>query len=118
MKTMEAIVLHEHGNVDQLKYEKKVPIENLKDDEIRVEVNYCGVNHVDIWLRKGNTGDKLTLPRIPGSDVVGVVNEIGANVDNVKVGDTVVLYPGKGCESCPDCIEGRETLCRYFEVLG
>src|SRR5699024_5658239 len=37
---------------------------------------------------------------------------------HLSVGDTVILYPGKGCESCSDCIQGRETLCRNFQVLG
>lgn len=117
-ETMKGIILYEHGDLDQIHYEENITLRPIQADEVRVQVKYCGLNHLDIWLRKGGTGDKLSLPRIPGSDVVGTIHEIGEEVDNVSVGDIVVLYPGKGCGSCPSCIKGRETLCRYFEVLG
>lgn len=117
-ETMKAVVLHEHGDVDQLQLRNDLPMKPLKNDEVRVQVKYCGLNHLDIWLRKGGTGDRLYLPQIPGSDVVGIIHEVGANVKHVSTGDTVVLYPGKGCESCEACIKGRETLCRKFQVLG
>ena len=115
---MKGIILEEHGEIDQLLYKENLEIPILKEDEIRVEVRYCGLNHLDIWLRKGGTGDRLSLPRIPGSDVVGIVSETGKDVTNVSVGDPVVLYPGKGCGECDACSKGRETLCKHFEVLG
>ncbi|HLR70419.1 MAG TPA: zinc-binding dehydrogenase [Pseudogracilibacillus sp.] len=117
-ETMKGVILHEHGDVDQLQLRDDLPMKLLKDDEVRVQVQYCGLNHLDIWLRKGGTGDRFSLPNIPGSDVVGIIQEVGANVEHVSAGDTVVLYPGKGCESCEACIKGRETLCRKFQVLG
>lgn len=118
VKKMSGIVLEKHGDIDQLLYKEDIPLTPLKDDEIRVQVKFCGLNHLDIWLRKGGTGDRLQLPRISGSDVVGVVTEAGKEVTNVAAGDTVVLYPGKGCGQCAACSKGRETLCRNFEVLG
>ena len=116
--TMKGIVLEEHGGLDQLLYKENLKLKPLKDDEVRVQVKYCGLNHLDIWLRKGGTGDRLSLPRIPGSDVVGIVVEAGRDVFNVALGDCVVLYPGKGCGQCQPCSKGRETLCKRFEVLG
>ncbi|MBS4210296.1 zinc-binding dehydrogenase [Bacillus sp. FJAT-50079] len=116
--TMNGIVLEEHGDVEQLLYKEDIPLPKLRNDEIRVQVKYCGLNHLDIWLRKGGTGDRLQLPRISGSDVVGVVTELGEEVDGLSIDDPVVLYPGKGCGQCVACSEGRETLCRHFEVLG
>ncbi len=118
VETMKGVILEEHGELDQLLYKENLRINDIKDDEIRVQVKYCGLNHLDVWLRKGGTGDRLSLPRIPGSDVVGVVAEKGRDVTNVTAGDTVVLYPGKGCGQCDACSKGRETLCKRFEVLG
>lgn len=115
---MKGVILEEHGNLDKLLYKRDLPINVIKEDEIRVQVKFCGLNHLDIWLRKGGTGDRLSFPRISGSDVVGIVTEIGLNVTNVSKGDTVVLYPGRGCGECAACSKGRETLCRSFEVLG
>jgi NADPH:quinone reductase-like Zn-dependent oxidoreductase len=117
-ENMKGIILEEHGDVDQLLYKENLKMNPFKNDEIRVQVKYCGLNHLDIWLRKGGTGDRLSLPRIPGSDVVGIVTDTGSDVTNVVVGDSVVLYPGKGCGQCEACSKGRETLCKHFEVLG
>lgn len=115
---MAGIVLESHGGPEKLLFKKDVDVPKLKPDEVLVNVEYCGMNHLDIWLRKGGTGDKITLPRIPGSDVVGRVAETGSEVKYVQKGDYVVLYPGKGCGACPSCINGRETLCRQFQILG
>lgn len=117
-KKMIGIVLEEHGGPEKLLYKRGLENPAIKEDEIKVKVEYCGLNHLDIWLRKGGTGDKLFLPRIPGSDVVGIVAQKGEDVKNLSVGDRVVLYPGKGCGQCVACSLGRESLCKFFEVLG
>src|SRR6476660_3985087 len=113
IEKMKGIILEEHGDVNQLLYREDLKMNPLKNDEIRVQVKYCGLNHLDLWLRKGGTGDRLSLPRIPGSDVVGIVSETGSDVTNIFVGDSVVLYPGKGCGQCDACSKGRETLCKH-----
>lgn len=118
LETMEGIILYDHGGTEQLKYKDKIKVKSLESDEVRVQVKYCGLNHLDIWLRKGGTGDKLILPKIPGSDVVGIIQEVGKDIKHLNVGDAVVLYPGKGCGYCNDCIKGRESLCLDFEILG
>ncbi len=117
-KKMKGIVLYEHGDVEKLILREDLMLGTLQADEVRVQVKYCGLNHLDIWLRKGGTGDRISLPNIPGSDVVGIIQDIGEHVDHIAIGDAVVLYPGKGCETCPTCIQGMETLCKKFEVLG
>ena len=118
LRTMRGIVLEEHGGLDRLLYKDTLDMPPLEENEIRIQVQYCGLNHLDIWLRKGGTGDKLFLPRIPGSDVAGMVTDTGDKVTHVSPGDPVVLYPGKGCGQCKACSKGRETLCKQFEVLG
>lgn len=115
---MKAIVVEEHGSIDVLRYTESQPIGELGSDEVRVQIKYCGLNHLDIWLRKGGTGDKLTLPRIPGSDIIGIVQETGQAVRHVRAGDTVLLYPGQGCGLCSACISGRETMCPEFKIRG
>ncbi|WP_226674769.1 zinc-binding dehydrogenase [Mesobacillus jeotgali] len=115
---MAGVVLEEHGGPENLLYKTNIESPKLKEDEIKIQVEYCGLNHLDIWLRKGGTGDKLTLPRIPGSDVVGIVKDVGGDVKNLRTGDRVILYPGKGCGQCEACSQGRESACKFFEVLG
>ena len=59
-----------------------------------------------------------SMPFVLGHEVVGVVTEIGAEVERVKVGDRVVLHPALGCKvrgidpPCAACREGKEALCR------
>ncbi|WP_164985130.1 zinc-binding dehydrogenase [Ammoniphilus sp. CFH 90114] len=115
---MKGIILEEHGPAESLQWKTNLPSKALSPDEVRVEVHYCALNHLDLWLRKGGTGDKLTLPRIPGSDVAGKVVEVGEAVAHLSVGASVVLYPGQGCGHCSSCSEGRDTLCSQFQIMG
>ncbi|GII30648.1 NADP-dependent oxidoreductase [Planotetraspora mira] len=59
--------------------------------EVRVRVRAAGVSPVDVALRAGRSpsGDRLALPHIPGVDAAGVVDELGADVTGVAVGDEV-----------------------------
>jgi NADPH:quinone reductase-like Zn-dependent oxidoreductase len=86
--------------------------------DVQIDIEVCGLNHLDLWLRRGDTGDRLSLPRVPGSDVLGTVSAVGDQVRNVAVGDRVLVYPGRSCGECGQCSVGRESACRSFEVLG
>ncbi|MGO1974277.1 MAG: alcohol dehydrogenase catalytic domain-containing protein [Propionibacteriaceae bacterium] len=86
--------------------------------EVLVRVLACGLNHLDLWLRQGDTGDALSLPRIPGTDVLGVVDAVGADVDAALIGNRVLIYPGRSCGQCEHCLAGNESACHRFEILG
>ena len=87
---MNAIVVHEYGGPEVLKYEDALRPEP-KNDEILIRTMSAGVNPVDAAIRAGRfrTGQ---LPFIPGMDVAGVVEKVGANVTKFKVGDPVYAY--------------------------
>ena len=90
-ETMKAIVAHEYGGPEVLKFED-VPVPTPKDDEILVKVFAAGVNSFDGTLRSGKyaKGDKGTqLPWHPGYDIAGVVEKVGAKVTKFKTGDAV-----------------------------
>jgi NADPH:quinone reductase-like Zn-dependent oxidoreductase len=90
---MKAIVIHEFGGPEVLKYED-APRPEPKEDEVLIKVVAAGVNPVDASIRAGHmrrfTGDKL--PLIPGMDVAGVVEKIGAKISRFKAGDAVYAY--------------------------
>ena len=90
---MKAIVIHEFGGPEVLKYED-APRPEPKEDEVLVKVMAAGVNPVDASIRAGHmrrfTGEKL--PLIPGMDVAGVVEKTGAKITKFKVGDAVYAY--------------------------
>jgi NADPH:quinone reductase-like Zn-dependent oxidoreductase len=91
--TMKAIVAHEYGGPEVLKYED-VPRPEPKDDEILVRVIAAGVNPVDTMIRSGKYAKFFgtTLPLIPGYDIAGVVERGGAKIDKFKKGDAVFAY--------------------------
>ncbi len=58
------------------------------------------------------------MPHIPGSDIAGEVAAIGAGVENVKVGDRVMLQPGISCGQCEKCLAGADNFCRAYTLFG
>lgn len=114
---MKAIVFHEHGGPDVLKYED-VPQPQPKPAEVLIKVKASGCNYNDIWARQGLPGLRVILPHISGSDLAGEVAEIGNQVTTVSVGDQVVIHPCLSCRACEYCVSGREYFCRSFKIYG
>ena len=114
-RTMKAVVVREQGPPSVLKNEE-VPVPPPELGEVMVKVRGCALNHLDIWCR--STLPSVKLPLILGCDVAGEVVEAGADVAHVKVGDKVLVSPGLSCNTCKECLSGRENLCRYYHILG
>jgi NADPH:quinone reductase-like Zn-dependent oxidoreductase len=97
--TMKAIVVHEFGGPQVLKYED-VPRPEPRDDQLLVRVMAAGVNPVDASIRFGKYAKFFgtKLPWIPGFDIAGVVEKTGAKIGKVKAGDSVyaMVDPGGG----------------------
>jgi len=91
--TMKAIVVHEYGGPEVLKYED-APRPEPKDNELLVRMIAAGVNPVDALIRSGKYAKFFgtTVPLIPGYDIAGVVEKTGAKVTKLKVGDPVYAY--------------------------
>lgn len=84
--TMKAIQIHETGGRDVLNL-VEVAVPTPGPGEVRVKVEYAGLNFIDIYQRLGQY--KLALPFTPGLEAGGVVDAVGAGVTDVKVGDRV-----------------------------
>ena len=83
-----------------------------------VSVRAVALNHLDLWVRRGIPGLALDLPHIGGSDVAGVIDEVGPDVDGWEVGDRVALNPSLWCGECEWCERGEHSLCVDFRILG
>lgn len=114
---MKAIRIHEHGGLDQVRYED-VDDPRPAADQVLIEVRASGVNHLDLWVRRGVPGYTFPLPLTPGNDVAGVVLETGERVAGWQAGDEVVIAPGLSCGRCPACHQGRDHRCREYLILG
>lgn len=114
---MKAIVFHQHGGPDVLKYED-APEPALRANDVLVRVKACALNHLDLWVRRGLPNVPIPLPHIPGSDIAGEIAKIGTDVTNVRVGQKVVLAPLVSCGKCPACLAGLDNYCRQATNLG
>ncbi|RMG57276.1 MAG: alcohol dehydrogenase [Deltaproteobacteria bacterium] len=114
---MKAAFIEEHGGLEKVKV-GEVPVPEIGPDDVLVRVKTAALNHLDIFVRNGLPGVKLTFPHILGSDGAGIVEKVGENVKNVSVGDEVVLNPGINCGTCEFCLKGEHSLCVTFHLLG
>jgi NADPH:quinone reductase-like Zn-dependent oxidoreductase len=90
--TMKAIVIHEYGGPEVLKYED-VPRPEPTDNQLLVRVIAAGVNPVDGMIRSGMfASEKRAFPMILGGDIAGVVEKVGSNGTKFKAGDPVFAY--------------------------
>jgi NADPH:quinone reductase-like Zn-dependent oxidoreductase len=112
-----AVVIREHGGTDALRFEER-PATEPGPREARIRVRAVGLNHLDVWVRKGVPGHTFPLPIVPGCDVSGVVDAVGPGVGRCKPGDEIVVVPGVSCGMCLRCREGRDALCRDYGILG
>ena len=88
---MKAVRIHADGGPEVLTYED-VPDPMPEAGEALVEIRAAGLNHLDIWIRKGLPS--VPKPRILGADGSGVVVALGDGVEGLSVGDRVVVNPG------------------------
>ena len=97
--------------------------------EVLVRLTGCGVCHSDLHQADGyfdlGGGRKLSLaergnklPYTPGHEMAGVVQAVGPDVTDVKVGDRGIVFPWLGCGECAVCRRGDETWCNNTRFLG
>ncbi|MAY79358.1 MAG: alcohol dehydrogenase [Deltaproteobacteria bacterium] len=105
---MKTYRIDQHGGPEVLRIvdvEEPIP----GPDEVLVNVTHVGLNHLDVWVRRGVDSHPFPLPLVPGSDVVGIREDTG---------DRVALHPGFGCLKCEICKHGRHDLCRHYQIRG
>ena len=114
---MKAIVLHQHGTLDDVGY-TDVPEPEVGPDEVLVEIRAAALNRLDLWVLEGWRGLKLEFPHIMGCDGAGVVAAIGKNISKFNIGDHVSINPTRSCGQCDYCLMGRDNLCDHFAIFG
>ena len=114
---MKAMIFETQGGPEVLQY-KETPKPAVGHSEVLIQVKASACNYNDIWARRGLPGMEIIMPHISGSDVSGVVSEIGPGVRNVKVGDEVIVHCGISCRECEACTERPRILLQGFQNLG
>ena len=89
---MKAVLVHQYGGPEELKYEETAdPVMN--PDDVLIKIYATSVNPVDWKIRKGQRSNAARFPLILGRDVSGVIEKVGASVTNFQPGDEVYANP-------------------------
>jgi L-iditol 2-dehydrogenase len=91
-----------------------------RDDEVLLKLEMVGVCGSDVhYYTTGRIGSQVVeYPFIVGHECSATVTQIGPAVNRVKVADKVAVDPAIVCQSCDQCLQGRENTCRNLKFLG
>ncbi|MDE2149735.1 MAG: alcohol dehydrogenase catalytic domain-containing protein [Gammaproteobacteria bacterium] len=94
------------------------PIPGPGAGQVRVAVEACGVCHSDAFVKEG-TFPGIEYPRVPGHEVAGRIDAVGAGVTAWKPGQRVgVGWHGGHCFNCESCRRGDFIACQRSQVCG
>lgn len=96
--------------------EREIP--SPESGQVRIKVEACGVCHSDMFVKSGGFPG-MTMPRVPGHEIAGRVDAVGAGVTAWKAGDRVgVGWHGGHCFQCDACRRGLFINCVNAKVTG
>lgn len=93
MQTMKAVVLRNHGSVENLTIETDHPRPEATSGKVVLKVRASSLNYHDIFTVRGMPGIKIPMPVVPGLDLAGEIVEVGPDTSGVKAGDRVLVNP-------------------------
>ena len=94
------------------------PLQDPGPDQVRIQVEACGVCHTDSVLVNGEIPN-LTYPRVPGHEVIGRIDAVGSNVKTRSVGQRVgVGIFGERDDTCVSCLRGDFVNCANAALTG
>lgn len=115
MATMRAVQVTEARGDLQL---VERPIPEPGRTQVRIKVDACGICHSDVLVKDG-LWPGLSYPRIPGHEISGRIDAVGADVAAWKTGQRVgVGWHGGHCFTCDSCRRGDFILCRFVKVTS
>lgn len=96
--------------------ERDIP--KVGPEDVRIKVQACGICHSDAFVKDG-AFPGIKYPRVPGHEVMGIIDEVGSNVKAFKKGEKVgVGWHGGHCFHCKFCRRGDFVLCQNEKICG
>jgi 2-desacetyl-2-hydroxyethyl bacteriochlorophyllide A dehydrogenase len=96
---------------------QEIPVPEIGARDVLVEVKAAGICHSDAHYRAGISPVR-PVPLTLGHEVAGVVEKVGAEVTNVKIGDRVCLHYNISCGDCYHCSTGNDQFCEKVLMIG
>lgn len=118
---MKAIVIHEHGGPEVLRFEDvATPVPQAGEALIRLHAT--GVNHMEVDVRKGLSGYALRMPHVMGGEGAGEIVAVSPGITSFAPGDRVIPAVAMSSGTCRhpvcNCARGLDNLCLDFAKLG
>jgi propanol-preferring alcohol dehydrogenase len=116
---MKALLLHSPAPVDTKPLQfSEAQLPAIRDDEVLVRVNACGICRTDLHLVEGDLAVRRS-PIIPGHQIVGRVAALGAQVVEFAIEQRIgIAWLHHTCGECRFCRAGRENLCERADFTG
>lgn len=116
-KLMLALGFTAHGGLENMSiFQTHIP--KIASHEVLIDVKASAFNHLDIWVREGWPGLKLSLPHISGSDAAGIITQVGSAVTGFAIGDRVSINPGINPIEDDYSRAGEYCVSPHFKILG
>lgn len=96
----------------------QVPEPCIKPDEVLIKSLYAGICGTDLHIYRGEFHSRVSFPAIQGHEFGGIVEEVGADVHSIAVGDRVAVDPILSCHNCTACMTGHINACQSLKLLG
>jgi len=106
-----------HGSESGLRIED-IPIPSVGPGQILVKVAACGACHTDLHYIEHGVPTFKKPPVVLGHEASGIIEDVGADVDNVSKGQRVLIPAVLTCGRCRFCRMGRENICSDMKMLG
>ncbi len=114
---MKALYFNQHGGPERYHF-GEVNDPEAGPGEALVRVHACALNRLDIWVRNGWPGLELPMPHWCGADVAGVIAALGSEVDDIQVGQRVVVDPGISTRADMFTARGLDSVSPGYHILG
>jgi NADPH:quinone reductase-like Zn-dependent oxidoreductase len=114
---MKAAFFETHGGPEVIQIGQQ-PIPEPRAGEVLVRLRAAALNHMDLWVRNGWPGIKLSYPHISGADGAGVIEALGPGVEGWSLGERVVIDSVLSDGTCEFCLRGDDNRCVEWHLLG
>jgi S-(hydroxymethyl)glutathione dehydrogenase/alcohol dehydrogenase len=92
---------------------EEIEVESPRRDEVMIKIKACGVCHSDLSATNGTI--PMPPPLVIGHEAAGIIEEVGEGIDDLAVGDHIVISWIPMCGQCRYCVQGRPALCNVAQ---
>src|ERR1041385_985447 len=117
MRGMKAVQLVAHGAPGKFEL-RELPDPQATSGEVVVQVQACGLNHLDLWLEEAGLPMPVPLPRTTGCEIAGQIIATAPDVTGWQIGERVAVQSNLFCGQCEYCRRGEESMCLNSVMLG